>query len=249
MEQKKKRALIRNPVLDVAVGSRLEQGIDISRDQHTSNFINQSSCNRLALLGASTVLAVGADVCDASVVLDHAVLADVVSVVVGVLVGGQPRVSHLGFLVLDALLDVVGAALGESARSRGQVRSHGGARSHPVGQGVLAVLDDRLAGIVSVVRLACLAGGDWGVVDKLQQVLSVAGDDGNLLAVLAQSVKLVGKGGLDFLAGDVGQLGFGHQRLGLGTNQFLLEHDDAGRVGVLVLELGDFVGDFLLAYK
>jgi hypothetical protein len=36
----------------------------------------------------------------------------------------------------------------------------------------------RLASLVAVVSLAGLSGSDRGVVDKLEEVLSIAGDDG-----------------------------------------------------------------------
>lgn len=78
-------------------------------------------------------------------------------------------------------------------------------------------------------------------------MLTVAGNDSNLLTVLTESVELVLEGGLELLTGDVGQLSLGDEGLGLSTDQFLLENDDARRVGVLILELGDLVGDLLLA--
>jgi hypothetical protein len=110
-------------------------------------------------------------------------------------------------------------------------------------------VDLRLGGLVAVVGLAGLAGGDRGVVDELEQVLSVASNDGELLAVLAHGVELVGEGGLELLAGDVGQLGLGDQGLGLSANKLLLENNNLGGVGLLVLQLGNLVGDLLLAYK
>lgn len=148
---------------------------------------------------------------------------------------------------LGAGADVVAAALRQGARARRQLGGNGGVGRDPVGEGVLAVLDDGLAGLVAIVRLPRLAGGDGGVVDELEEVLAVAGDDGDLLAVLAQGVELIGVGGLDLLAGDVGQLGLGDQGLGLGTDKLLLENDNLGRVGLLVLELSNLVGDLLLA--
>ena len=78
-------------------------------------------------------------------------------------------------------------------------------------------------------------------------MLAEAGDDGNLLAVLAEGVELVLEGGLDFFARDVGELGFGDEGLGFGADEFLLEDDDARGLRVLVLQLGDLVGDLLLA--
>ena len=79
-------------------------------------------------------------------------------------------------------------------------------------------------------------------------MLAVAGDDGQLLAVLADGVELVVEAGLELLARDVGQLRLGHERLGLGPHQLLLQHHDARRVGLLVLELRDLVRDLLLTW-
>jgi hypothetical protein len=65
--------------------------------------------------------------------------------------------------------------------------------------------------------------------------------------VLAQGVELVRVRGLDLLARYVGELGLGYQGFGLGADELLLQDDDLGRVGLLVLELGDLVGDLLLS--
>ena len=99
-------------------------------------------------------------------------------------------------MTLSVALDVVAAALGECAGAGRQRRCHFGVSSHPVGESILAVLDNGLGGLVAVVGGAGLTWGDWGVVNKLEKVLSVAGDDGKLLAVLAESIKLVGVGSL-----------------------------------------------------
>lgn len=173
-----------------------------------------------------------------------------------VLAGGDPqaRLAVLERLVLAGkvvtLAGVAGStALGESARAGGKAGLDGGVLLDPVGEGILAVLDDGLGGLVAVVGLAGLAGSDGGVVDELEEVLAVAGDDGHLLAVLAQGVELVGEGGLQLLAGDVGELGLSDERLGLGADKLLLENDNLGAVGLLVLELGNLVGDLLLAWE
>lgn len=175
--------------------------------------------------------------------------------VVGVLVGRQPGVTvsgHRGILLgeIDTLtvLDVVTVALRQGTRALGQTRLDNSLGVNPVAESILAVLDDGPAGIVPIVGLAGLAGGHGGIIDQVEEVLSVSGDDGDLLAVLAEGIELVLECGLDLLAGDVGQLGLGDQGLGFGTDELLLQNDDAGGVGVLVLELGDLVGDLLLAY-
>ena len=78
-------------------------------------------------------------------------------------------------------------------------------------------------------------------------MLPVARDDGQFLAVLTQSIELVGESCLEFLAGDVGELSFCNKRLGFGTHELLLEDDNAGRIWFFVFQLGDLVGDFLFA--
>lgn len=67
--------------------------------------------------------------------------------------------------------------------------------------------------------------------------------------MLAESIELVGEGSLELLAGDVGELGLGDEGLGLSTDKLLLEDDNLGAVGLLVLELGDLVRDLLLAWE
>lgn len=143
--------------------------------------------------------------------------------------------------------DVGAATLRQSARSGGELGRDNSLSGDPVSERILAVLDDSLAGLVAVVRVAGLAGRNRGVIDELKKVLSIASNDGDLLAMLTKSVELVGVGSLDLLAGNVGQLGFGNERLGFGTDELLFEDDDLGGVGLLVLELSDLIGDLLLA--
>ena len=78
-------------------------------------------------------------------------------------------------------------------------------------------------------------------------MLAEASDDGELLRVLTESVELVGESSLQLLTSNVGQLGLSNQRLGLGSNELLLENNNLGAVGLLVLELSNLVGDLLLA--
>ena len=198
------------------------------------------------MLLAAAGLAVDGGGCDLIVL--------VIVVVSLVLAGGDPKtgLAVLERLVLAgevvALTGVAGCAtLGESARASGKLGADGGVLLDPVGEGILAVLDDGLGGLVAVVGLAGLARSDRGVVDELEEVLAVAGNDGHLLAVLAERIELVGEGGLQLLAGDVGELGLSDERLGLGADKLLLEDNDLGAVGLLVLELSNLVGDLLLA--
>jgi hypothetical protein len=107
--------------------------------------------------------------------------------------------------------------------------------------------DLRFAGLVAIVSVPRLSRGHRGIVDKLKEVLSEAGNDSDLFAVLTKRIKLVRKGSLQLLTSDVGKLGLGDQRLSFGADELLLKNNDLGRVWLLVLELGDLIGDLLLA--
>ena len=76
-------------------------------------------------------------------------------------------------------------------------------------------------------------------------MLSIASNDGELLAVLTQCVKLVGESGLELLAGNVGKLSLGDERFGLSTNKLLFKHNNARGIGLLILELSNLIGDLL----
>lgn len=107
--------------------------------------------------------------------------------------------------------------------------------------------DVRFASFVSIIRVSCLARSDRGVVNKLEQMLSISSNDSKLFAMLAQGIELVSKGCLELLAGDVGQLCLCDEGLGFGADEFLLEDHNLGRVGFLVFQLGNVVGDLLFS--
>lgn len=111
----------------------------------------------------------------------------------------------------NARLDIVPAAGGEYSRPSRHLGGYCGIGGHPVCQRVLAVLDDGLAGLVTVVGGPRLAWRDGCCVDQLQEVLSVASNNGDLLAMLAEGIELVGVGGLYLLSRNVGQLRLGDQ--------------------------------------
>lgn len=108
-------------------------------------------------------------------------------------------------------------------------------------------MDIRLASLVAVIGIPGLSRCNRSVINQLKEVLSVASNDGQLLAVLAHGIKLVCECSLQLLAGNVGELGFGNQRFRLCAHKFLLEDYDSGRIGLLVLQLCDLIGDLLLA--
>ena len=54
----------------------------------------------------------------------------------------------------------------------------------------------RLAGLISVIGFTSLTWGDWGIINKLQKMLSETSDNGKLLAVFLNGIELVGEGRL-----------------------------------------------------
>jgi hypothetical protein len=143
--------------------------------------------------------------------------------------------------------NVVSTSLRQCAGAGRELGRNNCVRRDPVGERIFTVLDDGLASLISVIGLASLTRSNRSIIDKLEQVLSVAGNDGNLLAVLTESIELVGIGSLNLLAGDVRKLCLSNKRLSLSSDKFLLENNDLGRVRLLVLELSNLVGNLLLA--
>jgi hypothetical protein len=86
----------------------------------------------------------------------------------------------------------VAAPLRESASTNGQLRGYSSVGFNPVRECVLAVLDDSFRSLVSIIGSTSLTRGDRSIVNKLQKVLPVACNDGELLAVLTESIELIG---------------------------------------------------------
>jgi len=137
--------------------------------------------------------------------------------------------------------------LRERAGTSAKLGGHGCVLLDPVGESVLTILDDGLAGLVSIICFPSLTRGNRGVINQLEQMLAVTRDDSKLLAVLTKSLELVCECCLEFLTGDIGQLSLGNERFGLSADKFLLEDDDSRAVGFLIFELCNLVGDLLLA--
>ena len=64
-------------------------------------------------------------------------------------------------------------------------------------------MDDGLGGFITVICGAGLAWSDRSIVNELQEVLSVACNNGKFLAVFAEGIELVGVSSLQLLASDV----------------------------------------------
>ena len=109
----------------------------------------------------------------------------------------------------DALTHLLLTTLGEVAGASAEGWLDGRVGGHPVCEGVFAVLDDtveysvrkepcrepkldlRLTGLIPVIGFTGLAWGDWSIINKLQKMLSETSNDGKLLAVLLDGIKLV----------------------------------------------------------
>jgi hypothetical protein len=182
------------------------------------------------------------------------VIVIVIILVATVLAGRDPQtaLTVLEWLVLvgevDGLAGVtICAALRKRACACGELGADSCVLLNPVGERILAILDDGFAGLVAIVCLASLAWSDRGLVNELEEVFAEASDDGELLAVLAESVELVVEGCLQLLTGDVAELSLGYERLGFGADKLLLEHNNLWAVWLLVLELGNLISNLLLA--
>ena len=208
----------------------------------------------LVFVSAATNLA-----CVDLAVLKGMSVVELILVIVLVCVGaGWNPLARLAILVwrilsgqvvttLSITSNEVAAPLGKIASTSRELRVNGGLGVDPVRKGVLAVLDNSLAGLVTVVCRASFSWSNRSVVDQLKKVLSVAGDNRHLLAVLAKSIELVAEGSLELFTSDVRELSLCDERLGLSTDELLLENDDSWRVWLLILELSNLVGNLLLA--
>jgi hypothetical protein len=168
------------------------------------------------------------------------------------------------FRLLSKVLRVLGGVLGLLSVLLLRVLNRGSghrSRRHGVGTEVTSVGVDRLdigspgSELVfgNVQNFSCSLGvgeggvdisrNDGSVVNEVEQLSCVLGQHDLLLGALDDSggVKVIGL--LELLAGDVGKLSLGDERLGLCADKLLLEGDDLDRAGLLVLELLDFIGN------
>ena len=113
----------------------------------------------------------------------------------------------------------------------------------PLAQVLLGVVEDLARGLALGVRLALVARHDGGVVEQVDQLARLAGEQDLLLGALDDGGRVQVVCLLQLLAGDVGELGLGHEGLGFGADELLLELRDLGGRWLLVLELLNLVGD------
>ena len=91
------------------------------------------------------------------------------------------------------------------------------------------------------VSWALLAGHDWRVVQQIDQLAGLGCEEDLLFSALNDGRGVDVVGFLELLAGDVGELGFGDERLGLCADELLFEGDELSGFGLFVLELLDLV--------
>ena len=78
-------------------------------------------------------------------------------------------------------------------------------------------------------------------------MLSEACDNGKLLAVFAECIKLVCEGSLELFSSDVGELGFGDEGFRFSTDKFLFKDDNSWRVRLLIFQLRNLISNLLFA--
>jgi len=145
-------------------------------------------------------------------------------------------------------LDVLASSLAQVTSSGAEIAANLSIGRDPVGERILAILDDGLGSLKSIISSAGFSRCDRCVINELEEVLSEAGNDSEFLAVLAESIKLVGVGGLQLLTGNVRELCFGDKGLGFGSDELLFENDDLWRVRLLILQLCDLIRNLLFTY-
>ena len=91
------------------------------------------------------------------------------------------------------------------------------------------------------VRWALLAGHDRRVVKQVDELARLGREQDLLLGALDDGRGVDVVSFFELLAGDVGELGFGDERLRFGADELLFEGDELGRFGFLVLELLNLV--------
>lgn len=113
----------------------------------------------------------------------------------------------------------------------------------PVPQTIFGVVQRLSRQLCLVVRWALFAGDDGCVVEQVDELARLRGEQDLLLSTLDDRGGVDVVGFLEFLTGDVGELRFGDEGLGFGADELLLEGYELGRFGLFVLELLDFVLD------
>ena len=113
----------------------------------------------------------------------------------------------------------------------------------PRPQALLRIIQRLPRGLRISVNRALLAGHDRRVVEQVDQLAGLGREQDLLLGALNDGGGVDVVGFFEFLARDVGELGFGDEGLGFGADELLLEGDELGGFGLFVFELLDLVLD------
>jgi len=116
----------------------------------------------------------------------------------------------------------------------------------PRSQTLFGIVECLSRGFGVGVRRALLAGHDGRVVEQVDELAGLSREQDLLLGALNDGCGVDVVGFFELLARDVGELGFGDERLGLGADELLFEGDELGRFGLFVLEFLDLVLDLLI---
>jgi hypothetical protein len=113
----------------------------------------------------------------------------------------------------------------------------------PGPQTFLCVVEGLSCQLGVVVGWTLLAGHNGRIVKQVDELSCLCRKQDLLLGSLDDGGGVDVVCLLEFLAGDVGQLSLGDKRLGFGADELLLESDELGGLGLLVLQLLDLVLD------
>ena len=116
----------------------------------------------------------------------------------------------------------------------------------PRPQPFLGIIQRLPRGLRISVNRALLAGHNRRVVEQVNQLAGLRCEQDLFLGALDDGSGVDVVGFFEFLARDVGELGFGDEGLGFGADELLLEGDEFGGFGFFVFELLDFVLDLMV---
>ena len=113
----------------------------------------------------------------------------------------------------------------------------------PGPQTFLCVVEGLSCQLGIVVGWTLLAGHNGRIVEQVDELSRLGREQDLLLGSLDDGGGVDVVCLLELLAGNVGQLSLGDKRLGFGANELLLESDELGGLGLLVLQLLNLVLD------
>ena len=98
----------------------------------------------------------------------------------------------------------------------------------PCPQTLFGIVERLSRGLSVGVRWALLAGHDGRVVEQVDELTCLGREKDLLLSALNDGCGMDVIGFFELLTGDVGELGFGDERLGFGADKLLFEGNELG---------------------